>query len=325
MFRRLTTLLVLLVATTVGGPFGAATTVAQDQGTPDGPQELVVWEAAPMYSETGDEVGEVSPGDRYTVLAVEDGAALVVGGDEDSEPFWIDLDARVELVKPPAAEVPPTPPPSAITTSTPTPQVVPVPVAASPTTVATALPTPPAPPSAVPSSDPASWSLTLDDLPPGLSLASSDRSETADETTYIAVFNRSESLFGRQGPFGVFNELAALRLPAGVTLRQELVDQIGDDLEFSAFLATEAGQVNTDVRTGPTTRVDGPAMGDLYRWHRVPVTVSSGGFTVRMETHLVIFTVGRNLAVVATLNVEGAGSQADAAALARIVMQRMPR
>lgn len=322
---RLMAVLVLVVAA-MGSPLSAPTAVAQDQSESLGDaQQLNVLEPTPIYSNSGDVIGEVSPGDSYTVLAIEDGAALVVGSAEASEPFWIELDYRVELV---AATVPAEAPPpegTLLPAGTPTPQPTanaqPIATAVAGTPPPTAAPT--TTPNATRPGDPSAWSLTVNDLPSGFTLDSFETRDTPESTTYAANFNNHEGSIGRSGPFFVFNELGALKLPSGVSLRQEFVDEIADSYEFASVLDPGASERTSVINTGASTRVSGPTLGDLSRWQRASVTQSSRGVTVRIELHMVVFTVASDVAVLATVHIEGNGSQSDAASLANIVLGRM--
>ncbi len=150
----------------------------------------------------------------------------------------------------------------------------------------------------------------------------SEASDDAEATLYSASFNNRQSPTER-GPFFVFNQLAALKFPSGVRLGQEFVDQIGDDLEFTTTREFGTAEIASDIRTSPSTRVTGPTLGDVSRWHRATVTQTSRGITVTTEVHVVVFTLGNRVAVVGTMNVEGGASQADALNLANMVLARM--
>jgi hypothetical protein len=128
-------------------------------------------------------------------------------------------------------------------------------------------------------------------------------------TVHSALFyQRSGS---PQGTFLVANVLFASTTgrPPSQTFMDQMADETVRDLTSSSTSAS---------------RVSGPNLGDATRWLRATTTLSSRGVQARVDTHLVIFSVGNDLVEVVTMNLEGfGGGQAETTRYANIVLGRM--
>jgi len=291
---------------------------------------VVVLEPTEVYSTTDELLWTAEPGEAYTVVSVEGDMALVVGDAETGELVWIALDSRVELVPEMAEEGVPE------MTATPTPTQTPLTVTATltptPTAVATATLAPGTPggPTQTPGGptqapgvtatsvpgarNPASWSLTVADLP-GFTLEQSDTQEALGSTTYSAFFANARAAINDPGPIVVFNALIASTFP-GQTPPQAVLDATTDSM---------AGEMAGSLGGGTLMRVPGPQIGDVSNWLRGAITQTSGPVTVRTEWNIVAFALGRDLAFVGTVHFDDRGNQTDALRLANIVAGRMRR
>ncbi len=300
--------------------------IAQDgtESTVEGQLQVVVLEPTEVYSTTDELLWMAEPGEAYTVVSVEGDMALVVGDAETGELVWVGLDSRVELVPQMAEEGVPemtaTPPPTptslpATATLTPTPTAVatatPAPGAPGGPTQTPGGPTqtPGAPATSVPGArNPASWSLTVADLP-GFTQTPLEQQPPA----YGAVF--VNSAISASVPIVVFNLLFPSAPPAppmSQAFLEPLTDALGQALVES-------------FGSGTAMRVSGPPVGDVRNWLRATTTQTSGAVTLRTEVNMVGFAVRSDFALVGTVHLEGSGSQGEAARLANIVAERMRR
>jgi len=103
-----------------------------------------------------------------------------------------------------------------------------------------------------------------------------------------------------------------LAAKGGTTADQSSIDALGDQVVRSLG----STQITASRDTGPN-------IGDATRWLRGTATESSGGITVRFEVHIVLFSVGNDVATVLTFNIEGFGTQTDTVRYANIVLGRM--
>jgi len=300
--------------------------IAQDgtESAVESELQVVVLEPTEVYSTTDELLWTAEPGEAYTVVSVEGDMALVVADDETGELAWVGLDSRVELVPQMAEEGVPE------MTATPTPTQTPLTVTATltptPTAVATATLAPGTPggPTQTPGGptqapgvtatsvpgarNPASWSLTVADLP-GFTLVPSDQQPPA----YGAVFSNTRASINE--PIVVFNLLFPSP-PAAPPFSQAFIEPLTDAV----------GQALAEGFGGGTaTPVSGPPVGDVRSWLRATATQTSGAITVRTEMNMVGFAVRSDFAIVGTVHLEGSGSQGEAARLANIVAERMRR
>jgi S1-C subfamily serine protease len=188
----------------------------------------------------------------------------------------------------------------------------PVVVAANPTRVP--VPTPPVAGSgsasgSTRSRNPAAWSLRPTDMPPNFAQDDWTTEEKTGYATHAASFSQRSG--SPQGAFVVANLVLSSTTgrPPSQSFMDEIADQTAQELTSSSTTAS---------------RATGPNLGDATRWLRATTSVSSRGVTVRAETHLVIFSVGNDIAVVLTMNLDGfGGGQGETVRYANVVLGRM--
>jgi hypothetical protein len=83
------------------------------------------------------------------------------------------------------------------------------------------------------------------------------------------------------------------------------------------------GSVQALAEGGAATQTSGRPVGDVSSWARATATQTVGAVTMRFEVHLVAFSVGRHVAMVAAIYRDGSSDQAEALRLANIVAGRM--